>query len=262
MQILRTKSRNALLVNSHDAPSDCRDNGHPHRDEGVGWIRFMFHRFFSSNKLDALGSLCAVNQKMNPPRIIGIVGASGSGKTSIAKELAELAGNASLMSQDNYYRGLPDGIDAKDWNFDDPAGIDLEHLARDLAVLKRGETVEGPRYIFSTHKRAPDTVILKPAPLIVVEGLFLFLPESLRAVFDLKIFVDLPLASCLERRVARDVVERGRTAEMIRQRWVEQVEPMYRKYVEPTRAFADILLVPAERGTPERAEQIKKILES
>jgi uridine kinase len=195
------------------------------------------------------------------PRIIGMVGASGSGKTTVAKELAELAGNASLMSQDNYYISLPDDVDSKDWNFDDPEVIDLEHLARDLAALKRGETVEGPQYIFSTHKRAPDTVTLKPAPLIIVEGLFLFLPESLRAVFDLKVFIDVPLATCLERRVARDVAERGRTEKEIRRRWAEQVEPMYRKYVEPTRAVADILLVPAERGTPERAKQITNILE-
>jgi uridine kinase len=197
---------------------------------------------------------------MKPPRIIGIVGASGSGKTTVAKELAEQAGNASLMSQDNYYRNLPIGVDSKHWNFDDPAGIDLEQLACDLDRLKHGETVEGPRYIFSTHKRAPDTITLTPAPLILVEGLFLFLPEHLRNVFDLKIFIDLPLETCLKRRVARDVVERGRTEETIRYRWAEQVEPMYRKYVEPTRAFADLLLIPAKRGTPERAAQIRDIL--
>ena len=79
---------------------------------------------------------------MKSPRIIGIVGASGSGKTTVAKELAELAGSASLMSQDNYYISLPDGVDSKDWNFDDPAVIDLEHLARNLAALKRGERDE------------------------------------------------------------------------------------------------------------------------
>jgi uridine kinase len=195
------------------------------------------------------------------PRIIGIVGASGSGKTSVAKELAELAGNASLMSQDNYYISLPDGVDSNHWNFDDPAVIDLVHLARDLEALKRGETVEGPQYHFATHKRLLETVTLKPAPLIIVEGLFLFTSEALRNVFDLKIFIDLPLPTCLERRVARDVVERGRTEATIRQRWADQVEPMYRKVVEPTRASADLLLVPAERGTPERKQQIFQTLE-
>lgn len=197
---------------------------------------------------------------MNTPHIIGMVGASGSGKTTVAKELTERAGNASLISQDNYYSSLPDGVDSNHWNFDDPAVIDLEHLARDLEALKRGETVEGPRYIFSTHQRALETITLKPAPLIIVEGLFLLTTEHLRDVFDLKIFIDLPLNVCLERRVARDVVERDRTEETIRQRWAEQVEPMYRKYVEPTRAFADCLLIPAERGTPEHTKQILNIL--
>jgi uridine kinase len=199
---------------------------------------------------------------MKSGRIIGIVGASGSGKTTVAWELAELAGDVCLMSQDNYYRDLPEGVDSKHWNFDDPAVIDLEHLARDLAALKRGETVEGPQYHFATHKRLPETVTLKPAPVIIVEGLFLFANEHLRDVFDFKLFIDLPLETCLERRVARDVIERGRSEQMIRQRWAEQVEPMYRKYVEPTRAFADLLLIPAERGTPERAEQIFNVWKS
>ncbi len=198
---------------------------------------------------------------MKSPRIIGIVGASGSGKTTVAHELAELTRGSSLISQDNYYYGLPNGVDAKDWNFDDPAGIDLEHLARDLAALKRGETIEAPRYNFSIHKRAPDTVTLKPAPVIIVEGLFLFLPENLRRVFDLKIFVDVPPEVCLQRRIARDIAERSRTEQDIRAQWTVQVEPMYRQYVAPTRAFADCLLVPEERGTHGRAQQIAKILE-
>lgn len=193
---------------------------------------------------------------MKTPHIIGIVGASGSGKTTVAQELAALAEGSCLISQDNYYRGLPDGIAAEDWNFDDPAALDLEHLARDLAALKRGETVQIPCYNFSTHKRKTETITLKPAPVIIVEGLFLFLPESLRRVFDLKIFTDIPQEVCLQRRIARDKAERGRTEEDIRRQWFDQVEPMYRKYVEPSRAFADLLLVPAERGTPERNRQI------
>jgi len=197
---------------------------------------------------------------MNSPRIIGIVGASGSGKTTVAHELAELSQGSSLISQDNYYRGLPEDIAAADWNFDDPAALDLEHLARDLAALKHGETVQIPCYNFSTHKRKTETITLKPAPVIIVEGLFLFLPENLRQVFDLKIFVDVPQDICLQRRIARDVAERNRTEQDIRAQWTAQVEPMYRKYVAPTRAFADLLLVPAERGTPERKQQIADIL--
>lgn len=171
-----------------------------------------------------------------------------------------LAKGSCLISQDNYYRGLPDGIAATDWNFDDPAALDLEHLARDLAALKRGETVQIPCYDFSTHKRKSETITLKPAPVIIVEGLFLFLPENLRRVFDVKIFVDVPPEVCLQRRIARDKAERSRTEEDIRRQWFVQVEPMYRQYVAPTRAFADSLLVPAERGTSERRQQIASIL--
>ncbi|MBC8207112.1 MAG: AAA family ATPase [Kiritimatiellales bacterium] len=197
---------------------------------------------------------------MTQPKIIGIVGASGSGKTTVAHELAQLAGECCLISQDNYYRDLPDGTDPIDWNFDNPAVIDLEHLARDLAALKRGEAVAGPHYHFATHKRLPGTLPLTPAPIILVEGLFLFTTQHLRDVFDLKLFIDVPLAVCLERRVTRDVIERGRTEAVIRQRWAEQVEPMFMLHVQPARAAADVLLHPAEPGTPERTEQLSQCL--
>jgi uridine kinase len=198
---------------------------------------------------------------MTAPKLIGIVGASGSGKTSISTELMQLADDACLISQDNYYHDLPDGTDADNWNFDNPARIDLDRLARDLAALKREETVEAPLYVFSTHKRAPNTIKLNPSPLIIVEGLFLFTTPALRDVFDLKVFIDVPLSTCLERRVARDVAERGRIEAVVRRRWASQVEPMFKQYVEPTRQFADILLHPAERGTPKRETQIFQCLE-
>ena len=217
------------------------------------------HKVYTDNSV-SVNAVNGVDLTFDEGEFTAIVGPSGSGKTTVAYELAEQAGNCCLISQDNYYQSLPDGVDAKDWNFDDPAVIDLEHLACDLERLKRSEIVKGPHYIFSAHTRAPDTVTLKPAPVIIVEGLFLFLPKHLRNVFDLKIFIDVPLEVCLERRIARDVVERGRTETMIRQRWVEQVNPMYRKYVEPTRAFADLMLAPEERSTPERTKQISKLL--
>lgn len=97
---------------------------------------------------------------------------------------------------------------------------------------------------------------------ILVEGLFLFTTQALRDVFDLKIFIDVPLAVCLERRVARDVIERGRTEAVIRQRWAEQVEPMFKRHVEPTRAVADILLKPEPLGTPERVRHMIQCLKN
>ncbi|MGE4490380.1 MAG: uridine kinase, partial [Kiritimatiellales bacterium] len=86
-------------------------------------------------------------------------------------------------------------------------------------------------------------------------------PEHLRSVFDFRIFIDVPPEECLARCIQRDVIERGWSEEAVCRRWTEQVEPMYRKYIEPTRAFADLLLTPAERGTAERKEQIFQTLE-
>lgn len=196
---------------------------------------------------------------MKKPVIIGIVGASGSGKTTVARDLADALKNTCFLSQDNYYRDLPDDVDSKVWNFDDPAGIDLEHLARDLSALKRGESIEQPQYIFSTHRRAEETTLIHPAPIIVVEGLFLFSTPELRDVFDFKIYIDVPQTVCLDRRIARDCVERGRTEEMIRQRWAEQVEPMFTKHIEPTQKFADFVTASAPRGTPEYAAQLLEL---
>ncbi len=198
---------------------------------------------------------------MNTPFLVGIAGASGSGKTTVACELAATADDALLIAQDNWYFGLPEGVAAADWNFDDPAALDLDGLARDLSALRRGDTTAAPRYLFAEHRRAPEPLRLHPAPLIVVEGLFLFTTEALRQVFDLKIFIELSPARCLERRIRRDTAERGRSEAMIRHRWAEQVEPMYRRHVEPSKTAADLCITPAERGTPKRAAQIRSLTE-
>lgn len=194
--------------------------------------------------------------------IIGIVGASGSGKTTVARDLANAHESTCFLSQDNYYRDLPDHADSKAWNFDDPAGIDLDHLARDLAALKRGESVEQPQYQFTHHRRADKTTTIHSAPLIVVEGLFLFVTPALRDLFDFNIYIDVPQTVCLDRRIARDRAERGRSEEMIRQRWAEQVEPMFMKHIEPTRKYADHVTAPAQRGTSEYTAQLSELFQA
>ena len=176
--------------------------------------------------------------------LIGIVGGSGSGKTTLADGFVRFHAEIGslLLSQDDYYRGLPPGTAAEDYNFDEPAALDLEALAADLEQLRAGRGVWAPRYDFALHRRRPEPQRLEPAALIVVEGLFLFASARLRAVFDLKFFVDVPAAECLRRRVARDVRERGRAEAEIVAQFERQVEPMYRLHVEPTRAFADYVL--------------------
>lgn len=193
---------------------------------------------------------------MKTPIAIGIVGASGSGKTTIARALAARCPDSCLISQDNWYRNRPD--DALNWNVDDPETVDLLQLARDLAALKAGNSIDAPRYIFSSHRRADKPIALHPAPVLIVEGLFLFCIPQLRQLFDIRLFVDAPLRLCQRRRIQRDVRERGRTEQQIRKSWVERVEPMYQKHIFPGRKWAD-LLVKSDEFTPDQcANQIAK----
>ena len=181
---------------------------------------------------------------MKPTVVIGIVGGSGSGKTPLARGLQALTaryGNV-LMSQDSYYRGLSDGMDARNYNFDEPAALDMDLLAVHLALLKAGRPVHAPLYDFETHRRRAATETVSPAALIIVEGLFLYALPALREVFDLRFFLDVPAAERLRRRIDRDVRERGRTEQEIIAQFREQVEPMYIRHVEPTRKHADAVL--------------------
>ena len=183
-------------------------------------------------------------QRVMKPVMVGIVGGSGSGKTTLATGLAALTVpyGSRVISQDHYYRGVPQGISAESYNFDEPAALDLELLADHLRTLRRGHAIGMPRYDFATHGRLEEEEWVDPAPLIVVEGLFLFVTESLRNVFDLRFFVDVPAAERLRRRVRRDTAERGRSEGDVVRQFHEQVEPMYERHVLPTRRHAHYVL--------------------
>lgn len=177
---------------------------------------------------------------MRAPLIVGIVGGSGSGKTTLATGLLTLCRRACPvhLSQDDYYRGLPDGVRAEDYNFDEPSALDLAALAGDLRALKAGRPVRVPRYDFTAHRPGPERVEVCPAPLIVVEGLFLYAAAPLREAIDLRFFVDVPEEERLRRRVARDMAERGRAAAEIRAQFERQVRPMHDLHVQPGRVHA------------------------
>ncbi len=181
---------------------------------------------------------------MSKPIIAGIAGGSGSGKTTLAEGLQKLtAGYGSIvLSQDDYYRGLPDGMAAADYNFDEPAALDLARLASDLKALKAGRAIHRPVYNFEQHRRADTEQETKPAPLIIVEGLFLFALPTLRDLFDLRFFVEVPADERLRRRLRRDVLNRCRSEAGIRSQWQHQVEPMYQQYTHPTRKYAHLVL--------------------
>ena len=181
---------------------------------------------------------------MRTPIIVGIAGGSGSGKTTIASGLCQLTEQygSVVISQDDYYFGLPEGVDASRYNFDDPSALDLDRLASDLLELKAGKTVNLPIYDFTCHRRLDAERTITPTPVIFVEGLFVFATSALRSVFDLRFFVDVPEHERLRRRILRDIHERGRSESDICEQWVQQVEPMYLKHTHPTRADAHIVL--------------------
>jgi uridine kinase len=179
-----------------------------------------------------------------PPVILGIAGASGSGKTTLALELArELDGVHFPL--DNYYYDLSHLPlhERAQRNFDDPGIIESGLLARDVAALARGEAIERPRYEFSTYIRIPhETDTILPGNVVLVEGLFaLYYPELL-PLYNLRVYVDTPDALCFERRMKRDIEERGRTPQSVKAQYEATVRPASERYVRPSAANADLSL--------------------
>jgi len=177
-----------------------------------------------------------------PPVVLGIAGCSGSGKTTLASELARTLGGIHFHL-DNYYRDLAHMplADRKVQNFDDPSLIESPLLASHVAALARGETIERPLYDFSTHTRVPDrTERVTAGAFLVVEGLFaLYYPELL-PLYNLRVYIDTPDELCFERRLKRDIEQRGRTPESVRQQYEATVRPSSLAFVRPSAVHADL----------------------
>ncbi|MGB0866660.1 MAG: uridine kinase [Granulosicoccaceae bacterium] len=185
-----------------------------------------------------------------PRTVIGIAGPSGSGKSTLCQYLQSELGDAlTLVPEDAYYRDLAhiSMEDRKAVNYDHPNSLEHDLLAQHLAQLKRGEAVEAPVYDFATHTRRTVTSTLPAAPLIVVEGILLLAHPPLREQLDIKIYLETDNATCLSRRIERDIRERGREELDVRRQYSETVEPMLHEFVLPSREHAD-LLIPAERN--------------
>lgn len=182
---------------------------------------------------------------MTVPKIVGIAGGTGSGKTTLARKIREGLGEASTLIQfDWYYRDLSH-LPLKDRetvNFDHPASLESELLVEQLRALKRGEPVDVPMYDFKTHSRTSETMHIDPLPVIVVEGILLFCFEPLREILDIKIFVDTDSDIRAFRRIRRDMRERGRTFDSIRKQYYASVRPMHLEFVEPSKRYADIII--------------------
>ena len=178
--------------------------------------------------------------------VIGVAGASGSGKTTIAKEIYDHYGadNCVTISSDNYYKDLNHIPLAERHmiNFDHPGSIDFELLAQHVALLKQQQAVAIPTYDFATHSRTERTLTISPKPIIIVEGILAQHPDFLSRLYDTKIFVDTDSDICFIRRLERDVSERGRTMQHVIVQYKRDVKPMYDQFVLPCRMRADIII--------------------
>ena len=178
--------------------------------------------------------------------IIGIAGGTGSGKTTVVhqimNELPET--EVGVLSQDSYYKEN-NNLSFEERalvNFDHPRAIDFNLLVQHLKELKDGNTIEQPVYSFVTHNRTDDTVITHPRKVMIVEGILILTNPELRDLFDVKIFVHADSDERLIRRLKRDIAERGRDMEEVLNRYQTTLKPMHQQFIEPTKAFADIII--------------------
>jgi uridine kinase len=180
------------------------------------------------------------------PFILGVAGGSGSGKTYFAKALRERLGSSlcEIIYQDNFYidQSSRFDFDGGSVNFDHPSSIDFELLAVCLEKLKDGNPTHIPTYDFVTHSRKTETHLTYPKPVVIVDGILIFHAERVRRTFDDLLFFDTPENLRFSRRLDRDVKERGRSPEGVRQQFFKQVKPMHDEFVEPSKIFANTLV--------------------
>src|SRR3990167_4020792 len=182
----------------------------------------------------------------NPTIIIGISGASASGKSLLANTIVNEIGSdrVVVISEDSYYKdlhNLPLEERAKT-NFDHPDALDHELLIQHLKLLRKGKTVEIPKYDFALHQRKTESRALGQHRIIVLEGILLFVDPALRSTMDIRIFMDTSLDICLMRRLQRDILERKRSLESILDQYQNTVRPMYLQFIEPSKKYADIIV--------------------
>ena len=178
--------------------------------------------------------------------VIGIAGGTGSGKTTLTRRLeAEFGENVSVLFHDNYYRShseMPYEERTK-LNYDHPDAFETDLMIRDIEALRRGETVCCPVYDYTIHDRSGETILVKPTKVIIIEGILIFENKALRDLMDIKIFVDIDADVRILRRIMRDVKKRGRSLDSVVEQYLTTVKPMHEQFVEPSKRFADIVVL-------------------
>ena len=182
---------------------------------------------------------------MNPPILIGIAGGTGSGKTTLTKQIVRHFGeDVTVIHHDNYYRAHPD-LDYEQraaLNYDCPEAFETELLIEHLKLLRAGIPIDCPVYDYTVHNRSEKTEHIEPTQVIIVEGILIFADEALCSHMDIKLFVDTDADVRILRRIRRDVRDRGRSLDSVINQYLETVKPMHEQYVQPSRKNADLII--------------------
>ena len=178
--------------------------------------------------------------------IIGIAGGTGSGKTTVVRKIFDSLpkDEVVLLPQDSYYKDSSNvPVEKRQFiNFDHPDSFEWDLLSKHIQLLKKGESIEQPTYSYLTCTRQPETIHIEPRDVIIVEGILALSDKKLRDLMDLKVFVDADPDERLIRVINRDIVERGRTAGMVMERYTRVLKPMHQQFIEPTKRYADLII--------------------
>ncbi len=180
------------------------------------------------------------------PLVIGIAGGTGSGKTTVTHRILDRldAESVIVLRHDYYYKDIESfhGVPPERVNFDHPDALETSLLIQHLQQLKRGMSIEQPRYDYTSYRRLKETKHITPKQVIIVEGILIFVEKDLRSLMDIKIFVDTDADERLLRRIRRDVLRRGRTIESVMDQYTTTVKPMHLEFVEPSKHWADVII--------------------
>ena len=178
------------------------------------------------------------------PTIVGVAGASGSGKSTFCKQILEQLSKKKVetIPLDCFYFGLEEDDDPSEYNFDSPDSLDYQQCLQVIKGLKERKQVQVPVYDFGTHKPLPQKRIVEPADIILIEGIFVFHWKELRDLMDMKIYIYTDMDTCLVRRIRRDTVERDRTLESILTQYEKFVKPAFDEFIDKTKKYADMIL--------------------
>ena len=178
--------------------------------------------------------------------IIGIAGGTGSGKTTVVRKIIEALppGCVSVIPQDSYYNDNTHLAmeDRRKINFDHPDAFDWNLLTEHIQKLRQGEAIEQPTYSYLVCNRLEETIHVEPCEVVIIEGIMALWKKELRELMDLKIFVDADPDERLIRVIQRDTLERGRTAQMVIDRYLKVLKPMHEEFIEPTKRYADLII--------------------